>query len=213
MTPRFGLLLGTLSLASAELFRPAQASALFAAAHTCNRAFRRHPMLANMAAGGGLAIAGDGLMQAIEAHHAGTCMEYDAMRALRFTLFRVTVVLPLYVRWLGFLENFVQAVASSAVSRVLLKSSMDCLCFSPAYHAAFFSVMALAEGHNPSEAVARTAETLPHSLPASWAFWMPAHLITFGVVPAHLRVAFVNAVALSWNACMSGFNSRALAVE
>ena len=59
------------------------------------------------------------------------------------------------------------------------------------------------------DAAVRCATMLPQTLPASWAFWGPAQLLTFGVVPPHLRVAFVNTVSLAWNSVMSGFNQAA----
>ena len=36
-------------------------------------------------------------------------------------------------------------------------------------------------------------------------------LITFGLVPSHLRIGFMNVVSLGWNAILSGFNSDARA--
>jgi hypothetical protein len=50
---------------------------------------------------------------------------------------------------------------------------------------------------------------LPRTCPVSWLVWAPAQLLTFGAVPPHLRVVWVNSLALCWNVVMSGFNQAA----
>ena len=99
-------------------------------------------MLANMAAGGGPQLPAMGSCKQLSAPcwhvHGVRCNARAALHALS-----CDCCAPLVHGF--FLENFVQAVASSAVSRVPPKSSMDCLCFS---RISCFEVMALAEGHN-----------------------------------------------------------------
>lgn len=217
-TPLLTTLLLLCAAQTAEAIRPPRMSALLAT-QAAHKTALQHPVVRNMAVGGVLGIMGDGIMQAVEARGAGSSSEdragsYDARRALRFVLFRVAFTIPLYTLWLAVLENnitpsLVAVAGQSAFGLASMKMVCDCLMFTPAFHATFFTAMALLEGCDASEAIARTAQTLPRSLPASWSFWAPAQLVTFGLVPSHMRVNFVNLLSLSWNACMSGLNQRA----
>ena len=158
-------------------------------------------LLANLVTMGGFAVAGDALMQRLEGND-----EYDARRTLRFTIFRLAYSAPFYTMWYAVLARIVPA--APMVRAAVIQAALDNLIATPAQHAALFACQAVWEGQ-PHEAVARCVATLPHSVPASWAFWGPVQLVTFSVVPAELRVAWINAVSLGWNAILSGFNQRA----
>ena len=40
---------------------------------------------------------------------------------------------------------------------------------------------------------------------ATWCMWLPAHCITFGIMPIHLRLFFVGCVSFCWCCLLSGF--------
>ena len=162
----------------------------------------RQPLLANGITMAAIAMAGDSLMQVVEGNS-----EFDVERTARFTLFRVAFSAPFYTMWYALLAAAVPATLHPG-SAALIKTALDNLVATPAQHVAFFSSQAAWDGES---AWARVTSTLPRSLPASWAFWGPTQLVTFGVVPAHLRVLFVNMVSLSWNAVMSGLNQQSKA--
>ena len=163
------------------------------------------PLMSNMATAGALAVVSDGIAQGIESH--GT--KYDGLRTLRFVLFRTMLVVPLYTAWMRVLESLPLPLSTTRFQTALLKTVLDCTIFSPPTHATFFILMAMWEGQSFDEALSRCVVMVPKSLPASWAFWVPAQLMTFGLVPPHLRVAFVNTVSLAWNSVMSALNEYA----
>jgi len=146
-------------------------------------------------------IGGDIMSQSVEGSH------YSLTRTLRFTLFRVLAGFPIYVAWLAALERFNRHVPRRAQPAV--KTAIDCMIYTPIYQAFFFSVMGLFEGRTIAESVGRCVRMLPATVPASWKFWAPVQLVTFGLCPIEWRVAWVNVVSLVWNAVMSSFNAGA----
>lgn len=83
------------------------------------------------------------------------------------------------------------------------KVAADQLVASPAGMAAFFMFVKMAEGKKVGEALGATKTRMWPALVASWKVWMPAQLVNFALVPADLRIAFVNAVAIGWTAYLS----------
>ena len=160
---------------------------------------RQQPMLFNVVTVGALGVAGDALMQQLEG-----CDKIDKERIARFAAFQMVFRAPYYTMWYRMLELAVPAYPPARA--IALKTAADLLISTPFQHAVFFSAQAVMEGRS-DEALTRCVETLPRSVPTSWAFWGPTQLITFGMVPQHLRVAFVNTVSVAWNAILSGFNS------
>ena len=148
------------------------------------------------------AVGGDLLSQSLEASG------YSLARTVRFTLFRICFQMPIYAAWIGFLERFNHRIPPNAVPAA--KTAIECVTYTPLYQMFFFTVMALSEGLALSEAFGRAVQTLPVSLPASFKFWIPVQLFTYGSCPVQWRVSFVNVVSLVWNAIMSSFNAGAL---
>ena len=129
------------------------------------------------------------------------------MRTLRFVAFRVAIVAPLYTAWVAALSAL--PLSRPPLQTAIIRSALDNIIFSPPLHVAFFTTMAWWEGSDAEEALYRSVMMLPRSLPASWTFWVPTQILTYGLVPAHMRVAFVQATSLAWNSIMSGFNELA----
>jgi hypothetical protein len=174
--------------------KPAMASFTF-----YRRVCERYPALSNFGTLGLLGLCGDALQQSIE---GATRATYDVQRTARFVLFRIAFVAPLYSVWYPWLERF-QFTKNSPAAKVF----MDCFVSTPLQHAALFSTQAvLYDGLHARDALERCATVMPRSLPASWAFWIPVQALTFTAVPPPMRVTFISAVALVWNAVLSGIN-------
>ena len=144
------------------------------------------------------AVGGDLLSQTTE----GSL--WDPLRTLRFAAVRVLCAAPLYAAWLHVLEQVGQLVPRGGC-RTTAKVVLDCFVYSPVYQLLFFSCMAAADGYAPNAAFRRSLLMLPETLLASWKFWVPVQAVTFAACPLHLRVAWVHAVGLVWNAVMSSF--------
>ena len=80
--------------------------------------------------------------------------------------------------------------------RLLTKTFLDLAIWLPAKDFVYFVWMALLEGLGLAEGVRRSLTMLPRTCPVSWLVWAPAQLLTFGAVPPHLRVVWVNSLAL-----------------
>ena len=170
---------------------------------TYSRTLEARPVVGNMVTGGLLAFTGDFVMQAAEKNPA-----YDHLRALRFVGFRICVV-RCYTVWVRELENWVNRHVDDDRRRLLTKTFLDLAIWLPAKDFVYFVWMALLEGLGLTEGIQRSLTMLPRTCPVSWLVWAPAQLLTFGAVPPHLRVVWVNSLALCWNVVMSGFNQAA----
>ena len=159
-----------------------------------------HPLLANIATYGFAALAGDVLMQSLEGEG------YDAQRTARYGLYHVLFTGTYRTAWLAMLGAVVPAapLARAAVT----KTALDCFVSTPLQHFAFISYMAAFDGCGWDGTLARCKRMMPKSVPTSIAFWTPCQLVTFSVVPEHLRVLFMNGASLGWNAILSGINQR-----
>ena len=168
-----------------------------------SRTLETKPVIGNMVTGGLLAFTGDFVMQAAEKNPA-----YDHLRALRFVGFRICVV-RCYTVWVRELEHWVNQHVDGDRRRLLTKTFLDLAIWLPAKDFVYFVWMALLEGLGLTEGIQRSLTMLPRTCPVSWLVWAPAQLLTFGAVPPHLRVVWVNSLALCWNVVMSGFNQAA----
>ena len=61
----------------------------------------------------------------------------------------------------------------------------------------------------PKLAFARIRRAAWPSLKRSWQFWPAVHVVTFGLVPHHLRVLWVDAVEVVWVAVLATCVNRA----
>ena len=163
----------------------------------------RHPFESNMATCGAIAGLGDALVQVIDQSSSG----YDYLRTLRFVTYRVAVVMPLYTAWMALLNK--ASLPGPPLQQAATKAILDNMFFSPPAQLLFYTTMALLEGKNGQVALQRCASMLPVSLPASWVFWIPIQLVCFGLIPPHLRVAYVQAVGFVWNMFLSAFGQSA----
>ena len=155
-----------------------------------------------------LGSAADVACQVIEG--ARSVGEWEAARTARFDLYRVCVSWPCYATWLSWMDR---VNLSTARRTVVARLGLDFFIYAPTFQSVFFMSMALLEGQSPSRAWERCVETIPHSLPASYAFWLPMQICTFTIIPTHLRIAWVNTGSLLWNVALSFLNQRARVYE
>ena len=148
------------------------------------------------------AVGGDAFMQILDQSSS-----YDYLRTLRFVIYRVAVVVPLYSAWMALLNK--ASLPGSPLQQAAAKAILDNLFFSPPAQLLFYTAMALLEGKSGQVALQRCASMMPKSLPASWVFWGPTQLVCFALIPPHLRVAFVQAAGFIWNIFMSFFGQSA----
>ena len=59
------------------------------------------------------------------------------------------------------------------------------------------------EATSASAALRRYVAEARTQLLATWAYWVPLHLVNFGLVPPHLRVGFVSLAATGYVALLS----------
>ena len=142
-------------------------------------------------------------MQAIDPSSSS----YDYLRTLRFVIYRVAVVVPLYTAWVALLNS--ASLPGPPLQQAATKAVLDNLFFTPPAHLLFYMTMALLEGKSAKVALQRCASMMPVSLPASWLFWGPTQFVSFSLIPPHLRVQFVQAVGFIWNIFMSFFGQSA----
>ena len=72
--------------------------------------------------------------------------------------------------------------------------------FSNAY---YHCVLGALQGFSPRQCYDRVVDTLWDTLKAQWAFWIPAQLVNFRVVPVRYQLNFVLVVSLAWTTFLS----------
>lgn len=91
-------------------------------------------------------------------------------------------------------------------AEIAAKVGIDQLGFSPAATAAFFGWMNLANGtmHNLG---ADLKTKLAPTIKASWMMWVPAMTVNMALIPAPMRILFINATAIVWTLILSSMAS------
>lgn len=80
---------------------------------------------------------------------------------------------------------------------------LDQTVFSAYLNSVYCALLELMKRSDPREAWARIRRSLMPSLYASWKFWPFVHLVTFSVMPMHLRVLWVDVVEIVWVSILS----------
>ena len=117
--------------------------------------------------------------------------------------------------WCLFLDRFVSfgpgtwAVRAALAAKILLDQTF----FSLYMNAAYCALVETLSGRSLRAALARVRASAWPSLRSSWKFWPAVHLITFSVVPSHLRVLWVDAVEIVWVAILATCVSAARVPE
>ncbi|KAJ1726501.1 hypothetical protein LPJ61_005140 [Coemansia biformis] len=178
-------------------------------------AAEQRPLLTVVTTNGVLGGLGDVLAQAIESRGRQQRIRWDPRRTLRFVAWGA-VCAPVFRRWYIFLSRtFPLPPAQPRRNRlaylaaVAKRVAADQIIYAPAGIAAFFTAMALMEGHGTDVATARLRERFGPTLAANYAVWPAVQAVNLGVIPPVFRVPFGSVVGIFWNAFMSWTNARA----
>ena len=114
--------------------------------------------------------------------------------------------------WCLFLDRFVSFGGPGlAWARLAVKILLDQTFFSLYMNAAYCAIVETLSGRNVKAVWQRVRATAWPSLRSSWKFWPLVHMITYSVVPSHLRVLWVDAVEVVWVAILATCVSTAKA--
>ena len=89
---------------------------------------------------------------------------------------------------------------------VLSKVLIDQLVNSPVGTMTFFTWTQALKG-TPERALPEIRDKIWPTTLVAWRLWPAAQAINFLMVPAHLRVVFINAIAIVWTTILSGIGN------
>jgi len=165
-----------------------------------------------MAAAGGIAVLGDGLVQRIE-KGPNFLEEFDAARSLRCVTYRA-VQAPLLVWAWGRFDVLALALRLSGWRSVAFKVGLDQALVCPTCTTSWFVSQSLMEGRGLGEAMARLKVAFWPTYFAHLQFGTPIHTVTFsGFMPVHLRIVWSSSTAVLWTAYLSYANQAAIKSE
>ena len=178
------------------------------AAAAFNASNRRFPLFTQGFVAGGIAAAGDLMMQRYEGG-ARSLAEVDLPRMLRLAAFRALIFGPAYHTWMKALERTAPMGGGGGWIGLIKKVGLDQFVWAPPALGTFYVAMTLMEGKPLAAGLERCRTSLWHTLTINWVVWIPMQMITLGVVPVPYRVAFVSVLQCPWNALLSGWNESA----
>jgi hypothetical protein len=114
-----------------------------------------------------------------------------------------------FVRWSRFFETVGSA---SGLGAPVTRALVDQLGHVPAiYFPSFYALKAVVEGRplagGDEGAIGRYRAEGWECLKANWSIWIPAQIINFTFVPAHLRIPFVSTTSFGWTVVLSAMQS------
>jgi hypothetical protein len=149
-----------------------------------------------MATAGSIGISGDLAMQIYENKHT---IKLDGARTARLSTFRMMQAPIADATW----QVFDRVIKFPGAYGVAAKVAADQIIIMPPFTAGFWMWMGLTDGNSLGECVNQTKrEFLPFAMTAA-PFWSAVHVVTFSVVPGHLRIAWVSVASIAWNAFAS----------
>lgn len=122
-------------------------------------------------------------------------------RSVRFAAFGAAAHAPACGAFFDALDAVVGP--STSWRSVAIKIVADRVLFTPALLAAAIAWMQATGGASAAATARAVAARLPSTWALSCAVWVPAHAFGFARVPLHLRVLYVNGVALVWNCVLA----------
>jgi len=102
--------------------------------------------------------------------------------------------------WYNIVEHLVSARGSYGIFQ---KICFDQLLWTPFIDAGFFSYSALVDGRGVRGVVDDLREKYWVTLKQNWKVWPMVHVITYSLVPLHLRVVWVTTVGVCWSMFLS----------
>lgn len=170
---------------------------------------QKRPMLTNTITGSALWAAGDVLCQKVEDSNT----PWDPVRTLRMGAFG-SLAGPIYATWYTYLDGFVARRALAAAwQRIGVKVVMDTCLFEPPLLLVTFLALGTMEGKSFAEQKLRLKAEFAHCLAMDCAFWAPAQIINFNLVPLRHQALYVNTLSILWNGYVSYVEHKPLDVE
>jgi len=155
-----------------------------------------HPLKMQMLTGSCLAYIGDGVAQMVIEQRE----KYDFVRGTRMAGFTLLIWAPLANRWMIFAER---KFAGNSVTNLTKKVGIDQFMLGPALTTTFFCYNELLLGEGVDGAKKKIEHHLVGTQIAAWCVWIPAQYVNFFFMPLHMRVIFVQFIALFWNTYMA----------
>lgn len=177
------------------------------------RSMKRNPLATKMATCAVGFGAGDIVAQAVSRkppmQAAGVPMperpfveSLDLGRVMRMALFGGVVAAPQMHLFFNWLDKVVMPLTPKHPIAVLSKVCIDQIVNSPLGTMIFFTWTQTLKGQ-PQNAVPEITEKLWPTTQASWRLWPAAQAVNFLMVPVHLRIVFINVVAILWTTILS----------
>lgn len=89
---------------------------------------------------------------------------------------------------------------------VFSKVCIDQIFNSPLGTCTFFAWTQAMKGQ-PQQAVPEISDKLWSTTQCSWRLWPVAQVVNFVMVPVHLRIIFINVIAIFWTTFLSGIGN------
>ena len=169
--------------------------------------------VANIGVGGSLAWMGDCLCQYMEASKGKVWNEkwsFDWHRNASFTAFGsfymggfAHIVYTRYIPWILSRKVFLKSLNQTGktnLKRGIDGSLLDNTLHAPLFYLpSYFIFTDTMRGQDSAFIIQHFEESYFPTLLTLWGIWIPVQMITFSVMPTHLRTTFVNTVCLIWN--------------
>lgn len=110
---------------------------------------------------------------------------------------------PAATTWFKFLQN--KIILKNKNLEILARVAADQVVFASTNLFVFLNSMALMEGSDPKEKIAKSYWP---ALTANWTIWPFVQFVNFKFVPLNQRVLVVNVISIGWNCYLSALNSK-----
>ncbi|KAJ8901571.1 hypothetical protein NDN08_003779 [Rhodosorus marinus] len=168
---------------------------LTSAARTYISVLHSHPLRTKVLTATVLYSLSDCIAQAIE---GAEMLSYK--RTIRFSLFGGPFWTPFLHFWYNFIE---EVIPQKGFKSIAVAVFVDQGFSTPLYVVVYFTADSLMKFQGLRSTTARIRSGFRKVVLTTWAFWVPAQLINFGLVPLHLRILAVNLMAIIWNVIFS----------
>lgn len=186
-------LLPLLAVCAAPAVLGRRALALY---HGYEAAALARPLLVKAATSGCAYLLGDLIAQTVAVPR-----RLDRGRLFRSTFAGTFSHGPQLHAWTVFLDRFVSF--GGARWALLVKIGLDQTLFALYINGAFCMLTELMQARGLRVAWAKVCGSARGCLTAGWRFWPLAHAVTYGFVPLHLRVLWVDVLEVAWVAILS----------
>ena len=138
---------------------------------------------------------------------------FDLARTAAFAVVNGAYVAPLAHAWFGQLDTLARDEWSErpkwmvVAGQTALDQTLGAVFVLSTLHIVGSMADALAHGHAPpglDAAIGAAGAALPATLAVNWRLWPLANAINFALVPAELRLLYINVVSVFWNVYLSG---------